>query len=73
MPTGLRNRALLTVLYRAGLRISEALELRPKDLDLISGTVRVLCGKGGKARTVASTPVRRPSSSAGWMRARDAG
>src|SRR5688572_11516446 len=28
---GLRHRALLAVLYRAGLRISEALQVRPKD------------------------------------------
>jgi site-specific recombinase XerD len=30
-PTGIRNRALLTLLYRSGLRISEALALRPAD------------------------------------------
>jgi site-specific recombinase XerD len=28
-PTGIRNRALIAVMYRAGLRISEALALRP--------------------------------------------
>jgi site-specific recombinase XerD len=49
---GLRNRALLAVLYRAGLRCAEALALRPKDLDPITGTVRVLHGKGDKSRTV---------------------
>ncbi len=32
-PTGVRNRALLVVLYRAGLRINEALSLYPKDVD----------------------------------------
>jgi len=51
-PTGLRNRALMAVLYRAGLRISEALALRPKDLDSEAGTVRVLVGKGKRDRTV---------------------
>jgi site-specific recombinase XerD len=51
-PTGIRNRALLVVLYRGGLRISEALALKPKDLDAKAGTVRVLHGKGDKARTV---------------------
>jgi site-specific recombinase XerD len=50
--TGVRNKALLAVLYRSGLRISEALALRPKDLDRKAGTVRVLHGKGDKARTV---------------------
>lgn len=49
--TELRNRALVAVLYRAGLRISEALALCPKDLDLRTGTVRVLHGKGGWCRT----------------------
>ena len=50
--TGVRNRALLAVLYRAGLRITEAMELRPKDLNLSQGMIRVLFAKGGKARTV---------------------
>ncbi len=51
-PTGRRNRALLALLYRSGLRISEALALKPRDLDAKAGTVRVRRGKGGKARTV---------------------
>ncbi len=55
-PTGVRNRALLVVLYRAGLRISEALALRPKDLDRARGTLRVLHGKGDKSRTVGMDP-----------------
>ena len=50
--TGQRNRALIAVLYRSGLRISEALQVRPKDLDLAQGMVRVLFAKGGKSRTV---------------------
>jgi site-specific recombinase XerD len=55
-PTGIRNRALIAALYRGGLRISEALALRPKDLDRDAGTVRVLHGKGQKARTVGFDP-----------------
>ncbi len=55
-PTGVRNRALLVVLYRAGLRVSEALALRPKDLDREAGSVRVLHGKGDKARVVGMDP-----------------
>ena len=52
-PTGIRDRALLTVLYRAGLRIDEALDLRPADVDPDPGTVRILHAKGDHDRTVA--------------------
>jgi len=55
-PTGLRNRALIALLYRAGLRINEALSLYPKDLDLNDGCIRVLNGKGGRSRTVGLDP-----------------
>lgn len=51
-PTGQRNRALIAVMYGAGLRISEALALKPSDIDPERGEVRVLRGKGEKARTV---------------------
>jgi site-specific recombinase XerD len=53
---GLRHRALLAVLYRAGFRISEALQLRPKDAGPASGTIRVPFGKRGYARTVGMDP-----------------
>jgi site-specific recombinase XerD len=55
-PTGIRNRALIVVLYRCGLRLAEALALAPKDVDLAAGTLRVLHGKGDKARTVGIDP-----------------
>jgi len=55
-PTGLRNRALIALLYRTGLRVNEALNLYPKDLELGAGAVRVLNGKGGKSRTVGLDP-----------------
>lgn len=51
-PTGIRDRALIALLWRTGLRISEALDLRPGDVDAKRGTVRVGNGKGGKHRTV---------------------
>jgi integrase/recombinase XerD len=51
-PTGLRNRALITVMYRAGLRLDEALALKPADIDVQQGSIRVLHGKGDKSRTV---------------------
>ena len=50
---GKRNRALITIMWRAGLRLSEALALRPVDIDWTAKTIRVLHGKGDKARTVA--------------------
>lgn len=55
-PTGVRNRALIVMLYRGGLRLSEALALMPKDLDEEAGTVRILNGKGAKARTIGLDP-----------------
>ena len=51
-PTGIRNRALISVLYRAGLRISEGLALFPKDIDATQGTLAILHGKGNRRRTV---------------------
>jgi site-specific recombinase XerD len=44
------------VLYRTGLRITEALSLRPADVNAERGTIRVLHGKGDKARTVGLDP-----------------
>jgi integrase/recombinase XerD len=49
---GLRNRTLIIVLWRTGLRISEALELREKDVDLIERRLVVQRGKGGKRRVL---------------------
>lgn len=54
--TSLRNRALIAILYRAGLRISEALALEPKDLELDHGSIRVLRAKGGTYRTCGIDP-----------------
>jgi len=51
-PTGIRNRALIAVMWRCGLRVNEALALKPKDVDVKHGTIRVLHGKGDKARVV---------------------
>lgn len=51
-PSGVRNRALIVVLYRAGLRVSEALGIMPKDLDSEAYSIRILHGKGDHARTV---------------------
>jgi hypothetical protein len=47
-----RLRGLIVVLWRAGLRISEALALSESDLDLHRGAILVRRGKGGKRREV---------------------
>ncbi len=49
-PDGLRLRGLIVVLWRAGLRISEALALTESDLDPDRGAILVRRGKGGKRR-----------------------
>jgi site-specific recombinase XerD len=48
----LRNRALLVTIYRGALRVSEALALKPRDVDLKTGRLHVKNGKGGRARVV---------------------
>ena len=50
-PRGLRDRALIEVLYATGLRVSELVNLRPQDLNLESGYLTTT-GKGRKQRLV---------------------
>ena len=47
---GDRVRGLIVALWRAGLRIGEALDLAEADLDPSRGALLVRCGKGGKRR-----------------------
>jgi site-specific recombinase XerD len=49
---GRRLRGLIVVLWRAGLRIDEALALREADLDRRRGSLLVRRGKGGRRREV---------------------
>lgn len=49
--TGLRNRAMIELLYASGLRVSELCQLELSDLNRDLGVIRVL-GKGGKQRLV---------------------
>jgi integrase/recombinase XerD len=50
-PTGLRDRAMLEILYATGIRVSELIQLRSSSLDAGLGLVRVT-GKGNKQRIV---------------------
>ena len=63
-PTGLRNRTILEVMYRAGLRVSEVINLKPGNIRWGSGILEIRGGKGGKDRNV---PV--DSETLGWLRA----
>lgn len=50
-PTGLRDRAMLELLYATGLRVSELVELKVADVNVAQGYVRCL-GKGQRERVV---------------------
>lgn len=59
-PLSRRDRAILELLYATGVRISELIRLRIRDVDLDEGLVRVV-GKGSKERMV---PLGRPAGDA---------
>jgi integrase len=55
-PSGIRNRALIVVLWRGGLRSAEALALELRDVDAEAGTLTIRHGKGNKRRVVGLDP-----------------
>lgn len=60
--TGLRDRAILELMYSSGLRVSEAVNIRVRDIDLDAG-ILTTTGKGSKTRRV---PV--GSTAVEWLR-----
>lgn len=54
--TGVKYRAVLLTCYGAGLRISEAVSLKPSDIDSSRMLIRVEHGKGGKDRYAMLSP-----------------
>lgn len=49
---GLRDRAILELLYACGIRVGELIGLTVQDIDLVAGELAVRRGKGGRARQV---------------------
>lgn len=69
--TGLRNRAIIATLFGAGLRLAEALALKPSDVDIDACQVHVRHGKGDRDR-IAGIDESAAGHVARWMDARKA-
>jgi site-specific recombinase XerD len=65
-----RYRAIVMVMYGAGLRINEALALQVQDIDGPRGVIRVRHGKGDKARETKLSPTLYQSLREYWSRHR---
>ena len=52
-PTGLRNKAIMSLMLHCGLRLSEITNLKPGSISLTKGKLRVVSGKGNKDRDLA--------------------
>ena len=50
-PSGIRDRAMLEIMYACGLRVSELLSIEKKNISLETSTIRIF-GKGAKERVV---------------------
>ena len=73
-PTGLRDAAIVFLLWCTGLRSAELCDLGPDDIDRRRGTVWVACGKGGKSRLVITPRASRAElwkRLDRWLRARE--
>jgi integrase/recombinase XerD len=68
---GIRDKAMLELLYAAGLRVSELVKLKLKDINL-DDSFLICCGKGGKERVVpmgnlASSAIKKYLKEARWQ------
>ena len=54
-PTGIRNRAMLELMYHGGLRLGEVVGLRPSDIRWEAGELHLQHTKGGRHRVVPLT------------------
>lgn len=52
-PTGIRNKAIISLMLNCGLRVSETVNIKPSDINITKGALRVVNGKGGKDRDLA--------------------
>ncbi len=52
-PTGLRNKAIISLMLHCGLRVSEVVNLRPGNINLTKGKLRIENGKGNKDQDLA--------------------
>jgi len=52
-PTGLRNKTIISLMLNCGLRLSETTNLRPGNINLSRGKLRVISSKGNKDRDLA--------------------
>ena len=54
--TSLRDKSMLKLMINCGLRVSEVVKLRPGDLNLSKGKLRIVAGKGGVDRDIPFIP-----------------
>jgi len=51
--TGLRNKTIMSLMLHCGLRLAEVINIKPDNLNLTKGKLRIINGKGGKDRDLA--------------------
>lgn len=66
-PTNTKHRAILSLIYATGLRLTEATHLRVSDIDGERMTVHVRRGKGGKPRLVPMSTALRDLLRTYWL------